>query len=545
MWDLPHALEIQHARDALKKGNLDKAFHIVTDDDMKDFQQCRKILEQLVDPYLKRAQEHLRDKRLEDALADVEKAQRAGGNRPSIAGIREEILNGMHKRRQNRYHLKKALESAQEHINKGRLDEGAKLLNDDPLLSSSDEKAEALRRHIEILKNRAGELRTLIGQCLKKGELEEAVSHARLLRETALQQPDTQAVLKQVCNELEREIRSCLNSGSLVKAKRLLHGAAGLQINMVRLQECMDAVHLIDRASTALGTGDWSGGRTYLSRLKRILPKTSWIADHETRLKTVEEIMHELASGPLMECASTLRKSPPSDRGKNDLVRSAAPAESVPDENHRTGASEAESPTATNNFILWVDGVGSYLLLQSDQVTLGRSGSSAEPDLPLPADIEGIHARILRVDDDYFFVPQGAAMVNGKTASRHLLSDGDDIAVGADGHITFRLPTALSSTAILELNANLRISGDIRNVVLLDKHLIFGPPGGAHIPIPGMSDKIVLSVDQKRFRCHAPVPVIINDSPQTRNASIPVGAHVNVNNVTFTLTELQRGCEAI
>jgi len=540
MWNLPHTIQIQKARMALKNGHLNAAFDIVTKDNMKDYQQCLKILENLVSSFVKRAQEHLSSRRFEDALSDVEKAQKAGGNRPAIAEIREEILSKMHKKQQNRHQLKKALESVQSHIKSGRLEDGAKLLLSEPIISSNDVQAGELQQRIDLLKCRAGELRARIGKSLKNGELEEALASAQSLKEIAANQPDTHAILEQVIYEAGLEISNALNNGNPVRAKVLLNGATPLKIKKVQMQEWTDAVNLIDKASLAIDRGDWTESRSYLGRLKRILPDALWIMEYETQLKTVEETLHELAAGPLGETVSALRKHfPSSHKNKNPKLPIKTAAVELNRNNGQTHPS-AGNLSMKKQYVLWVNSIGSYLLHQSEQVTLGRAGSSAKPDIALPADLEGIHARILRVDHDYFLVPRGPASVNGKTSTRHLLSDGDKITLGSRWHLTFRLPTALSSTAILELDSSLRISGDIRKVLLLDGHLIFGPPGTAHIGVPELKDRIVLSVNKSGFRCRAPAPITINGRPGTRDESIPPGSNIEAHPVTFTLTELTR-----
>ena len=69
--------------------------------------------------------------------------------------------------------------------------------------------------------------------------------------------------------------------------------------------------------------------------------------------------------------------------------------------------------------------------------------------------------------------------------------------------ITFRLPTSLSPTAILELGSGLRLDGDVRKVILLDGHLIFGPARGAHIVTERAEGRVILSAAGDRFRCRA------------------------------------------
>ena len=91
-----------------------------------------------------------------------------------------------------------------------------------------------------------------------------------------------------------------------------------------------------------------------------------------------------------------------------------------------------------DRFLLWVDGVGSYLVLKSGRVSIGRAGSSSRPDVALAADIAGVQAEILRVDDDYFLAAHAAVEVNGRRVDRKLLADGDRIVLGSRCEITFR-----------------------------------------------------------------------------------------------------------
>ena len=54
--------------------------------------QAQILLEKIVAPLLKRAAENFEAKRLEEALADVERAAEAGGKRPDVIELRDRIL---------------------------------------------------------------------------------------------------------------------------------------------------------------------------------------------------------------------------------------------------------------------------------------------------------------------------------------------------------------------------------------------------------------------------------------------------------------------
>ncbi|MBN1441739.1 MAG: hypothetical protein JXA90_03470 [Planctomycetes bacterium] len=537
MWDLPRLAQIQKARNALKAGNLDEAFEIATRAELKDYRQCQRVLENLVDPLLGRAEKHLEEGRIDDALADAEKARRAGGNRPAVAAMRERALGEKHREDLERQQARRALESVRGHIRAGRIEEGAHRLEEAPAHPDGSAQAEDLRQRLERLRGEVERLRDRVESHLERGDLEEAMKAAHELQSAAAEQPFTRELLERIGKEAEGKVAAALAHGDLGRARRWMGLLSGLEVENSYLLQWGEALELSDRASLAMERGDWSGGRVYLGRLQRILPAAQWVALCEEKLGAMEEALRELRASPLGAAASELRGREGAERPAAETLPVAEPK---PPAALPAGAPGSAPAASGDRCILWVDGVGSYLLLRSLSVTIGRAGSSAQPDVALPADLEGVHAQILRVDHDYFLVSRGETRINGKKVERHLLADGDAIALGPRCRLTFRLPSRLSSTAILELGAGLRLAGDVRRIILIDGHLIFGPADGSHVAIPRLAERIVLSSGPEGFRCRAPVPLVIDGKVRGKDESVPAGAHVEAGPVTFTLTEATR-----
>ena len=191
----------------------------------------------------------------------------------------------------------------------------------------------------------------------------------------------------------------------------------------------------------------------------------------------------------------------------------------------------------------WIDGVGTYLILNTRRISLGRTGSSAHPDTALAADLAGYHAEILRVDDYYFIVAaQGAVEVGGRKTSRKLLADGDSIRLGPTCGLRFHLPTALSPTAVLTLERAQRIEGDVRKIVLFNEHLLLGKEGKCHVAAPVAGDTVVLSAWSNGLVCRASEEILVDAKSAGREALIPLGAHVAIGELTFTIKRsLQKG----
>ena len=132
-------------------------------------------------------------------------------------------------------------------------------------------------------------------------------------------------------------------------------------------------------------------------------------------------------------------------------------------------------------FVLWVDGVGGYLVCRGDVISLGQPVQGSHVDVPVLADISRLHAKIRRDGESYLIEPCRATRVNGRPIdSATLLSDGAEIELGDGVKFRFRLPNPLSRTARLDFISRHRTQPTTDAVLLLAESCIMGPHGGAH-----------------------------------------------------------------
>ncbi len=540
MWNVPHLIQIQKARLALRNGNLDDAFTIVTRERLEDYRQSREILEALVDPLLVRARAHLEARRLEDALADVERAQRAGGNRPEIAELREKVLAEYAQNAKLKQEVHQVLESARRRIEDGRLEECAERLAAVP--EGGAEQAGELQRRLEQRARQAKEAAARIEESLSRADVENAMAAAESLKAVAANESETRALLDRVAGALEGAVVRAMTMGNLAEARRLLDKARTLGLAAPQARQWQETLDTAEKTALAVARGDWASALVQARRLERFLPDVWWVSQTNEQLMMAEEALRGLRAGPLGDrfgnaAAPKVPLHALSTCGVPELTSAPPPpAEWIARAGAAQAAPKAQAGPARGRYLLWVDGVGSYLVLSADCVTIGRAGSSNRPDIALSADIAGVHAQILRVDHEYFLAPQAAVAVNGAPVSRHLLANGDELTLGARTKLAFKLPTALSSTAMLELPSGLQVARDVNKVILLDQHLVFGPRGNAHIAVSGLTERVVVSLGAEGFRCRAQVPLVVDGKVCGRDAAVPVGAPVEAGPVTFTLT---------
>src|SRR5262249_21921143 len=152
---------------------------------------------------------------------------------------------------------------------------------------------------------------------------------------------------------------------------------------------------------------------------------------------------------------------------------------------------DADGPKG--RFLLWVDGVGGYLICMDDRVVLGRAGPDSHADVPLMGDLSRNHATIVRNGEGYLLQPHQASFVNGKpVAEQVVLRDGDVIRLGSTVELEFRQPSPVSATARLEIVSRHRLPLAVDGVLLMAETCIVGGAGAgqAHIPAPAIEHPV-------------------------------------------------------
>ena len=103
---------------------------------------------------------------------------------------------------------------------------------------------------------------------------------------------------------------------------------------------------------------------------------------------------------------------------------------------------------SAESWVLWVDGVGGYLVCPADAVTLGQAFADPPADVPLLADVSRRHATIRRDGEGYWLEAERPATVNNVPATRALLRSGDRIGLGGSCQLLFSRPEPLSTRPV-------------------------------------------------------------------------------------------------
>jgi tetratricopeptide (TPR) repeat protein len=143
-------------------------------------------------------------------------------------------------------------------------------------------------------------------------------------------------------------------------------------------------------------------------------------------------------------------------------------------------------------FLLWIDGVGGYLVCLGSRVTFGQAIHDGHVDIPLVADVSRLHASLTRDPEGYVLEAVRPIQVNGREVTRALLQAGDRMTLGASCQLQFRQPVPISATARLDLVSGHRLPLSVDAILLMADTLVLGGETQVHVNVPDLKQPLVL-----------------------------------------------------
>jgi hypothetical protein len=187
-------------------------------------------------------------------------------------------------------------------------------------------------------------------------------------------------------------------------------------------------------------------------------------------------------------------------------------------------------------FLLWVDGVGGYLVCLSSRVTFGQATADGPVDVPLFADVSRTHAEVTRDGEGYVIESGRSVRVNGAETKRAVLAAGDRVTLGTSCQFLFHKPVAVSSSVRLELTSGHRLPVAVDGVLLMGNELMLGPAPDAHIELPALAAPVLIYRSKDGLSVRVPdMKFTIDDRPCIDRALLTLPGVVSCDLFTFAI----------
>jgi hypothetical protein len=554
-------LRIKQAESALSDGRLDEAFELLGAADLRAHRRGQELAGKLARAMVKRGREHLEGGRLAQAGSDGEKAVRLGGNLPEAAELRTAVVGAMTFQQREAQMQAQAVVAAGRQIEQGQLSIGQKLLNG---VQDGNGRAAAMLQEVAGRRVMIEAIAEKASAALGRDDWETAVGELARAREAKLVDSRLREMMGQVSRMLVEKIESAVQSGRLDLAASLLKRLSRASEPTLQSEQLVRAVEQCRAAWTWIECGQPRQAEEILRRLTAVLPSAEWIESALKSLRQAGDAMRELRGGPLgllddgrervngeehSEVMPMRTRMSAADKNVCPTIPCAADKNVCPtipcaaDKNVcptiPCAADKNVCPTHDGcqaRMLIQVDGIGSFLVVRQPRVTIGPVSASPAVDVGLQTDANTPPITIERVDEDYFVRSASSVMVNDKPCRKKLLTGGDRIALSLRCRMSFRRPSAASTSAVLDLHSARLSRGDVRHVILMDRELILGPGGGAHIRADDLPEAAVLVVRDGQWFCRAKSAMMIDGKAAQKTSAIPMGCQVQVGTVTFVVT---------
>jgi hypothetical protein len=209
-------------------------------------------------------------------------------------------------------------------------------------------------------------------------------------------------------------------------------------------------------------------------------------------------------------------------------------------------ANEPTAPTRANlqeqlaSFVLWIDGVGGYLVCLSHRLTLGQANVEAPVDIALLADVSRHHATIQRDPEGYFLEAVRKVQINGQAMDKTLLRNSDRITLGSSCQLQFWQPVPVSTSGRLDMVSGHRFAEPVQAVVLMADTLVIGPTVQSHIQVPDMTQPLILYRNKAGLAARWSGNLQINGLTHQERGALEPGATLTTEQITLALERVER-----
>jgi hypothetical protein len=433
-----------------------------------------------------------------------------------------------------------AIRQAQEALKKGRLEEAHRLL--------CQSAAQGHKRSWELLDQ-------VIRGFVERGERHlrrddpEAAWHDLLQAEQLAQDNrDAERLRQALVKQGLAEVRALLKAGEPSRAAEV---AGRLRERSVRQPELLlldEAARGWLRARDEAGRGEISQALQALARAQKLLPGGAepleqFRAELETRQDQLAQLvgqLHEASEAgrwrEVLELTDRiLAVAPQHQEARKARAMAWKSVEPVTVVVRSSAPQEAPKREASPRFLLWIDGVGGYLVCLASRVTIGQATPDGYVDVPLFADVSRVHAALTRESEGYLLEAMRPVLVNGQPVEKALLRANDRVTLGTSCQFQFRQPAPVSTSARLDLVSGQRLPLAVDGVLLMADTLLLGPGSQVHVALPDLKRPVVLYRHKEGLGVRCPGTFLIDGQKVQERGSLQATATVTGEDFTFAL----------
>ncbi len=351
------------------------------------------------------------------------------------------------------------------------------------------------------------------------------------------------------------ELRSLLEAGEPQRAMQIIARLAQRVPGHAELQPLQDAVEDWIETQELADRGEFALAVRRFARVRRTVTQGRGVERFQAELEERQEKFQE-ALPPLHEAVDqrrwrdvlhladrVLAVAPQHAEARKARARAwkSQEPETIAELRPSVAESAADDLEAPpKRFLLWVDGVGGYLVCLGPRVSFGQVTGEGVVDVPLLADVSRLHATLTRDGEGYVVESVRELQVNGRAASRATLQSGDRVTLGPECQFVLHQPVPVSTSVRLELVSGHRLPLSVDGILLMSETLVLGPGPQAHVPIPDLEQPVILYRHKDGLGVRCAGEFRVNGQPARDREALPPHATVSGKDFSFAVEPATR-----
>lgn len=439
-------------------------------------------------------------------------------------------------------------------VGQGQLDQAVRLLTAEPVLDAAGRRL-AIDLHDQLVDR--------FRVSIDREQWLQALNHLVLLRELEGVSPQYIRMLGDLQIASGRWAEACMRAENLEEIEALHQWSDNASIPLPAIKQLHLQVYSIQGAKKLAALGrfaeaeqaltenrqdsewiqNWKGKferdheacKTLLAELHHASESQDW----EATLKVAEQILTIAGRHPMALSMKQRAMAELAAKGGNPrkLMEPKPIMAIAPHHPSTRGGSDSpiDSPSSKIAMpILWIDGVGGYLLCDSIESVIGQAVPGNIVDLMIVGDLSRRAAAIRRSGEDHLLQPLQNIAVNQQKIDRAtILRDGDVIGMGPRIEVRYSRPNKLSATAKLEMISRHRWQPSVDGVLLMGDSCVLGPGSTSHVLCPYWSSDVVLFRHRGQWMCKSS-QVLEMDGKEYRDA-VPLTSGKRIRGNDFSL----------
>lgn len=198
------------------------------------------------------------------------------------------------------------------------------------------------------------------------------------------------------------------------------------------------------------------------------------------------------------------------------------------------------NPGHCKRYMLWIDGVGAWQLCLGESFIVGApSFDGPSADIALLANVSRHHATLARDGEAWRLTAEQQTSVSGKQIDKSTtLRSGDQICLAERVRLGFRIPSVLSTSAVIDFESDHRPSHSVDGIVLLSDHCLLGPRRDHHVYCSQWPDVVVLYAQNSQLRCRSKAALTVDGAAMKDSAALQHGSVVTSEELRFRVEKM-------